>query len=144
MRVTATWGAGVVAVSSILGCATAGSGSQAAAEQAGGAPAVSAASLPSGVTAAMVQAGRALYTGAGQCSTCHGDDGRGTIIGPNLTDREWINIDGSYDAIIGIINSGVPTPKQHTQPMPARGGGDLSADQVRQVAAYVYTLSPRN
>jgi mono/diheme cytochrome c family protein len=104
---------------------------------------VAAANLPSGVTSAMVSAGRPLYTGAGQCSTCHGDDGRGTIIGPNLTDREWLNIDGSYNAIVGVINSGVPNPKQHTQPMPARGGGNLSDDQVRAVAAYVYTLSPR-
>jgi mono/diheme cytochrome c family protein len=35
----------------------------------------------------------------------------------------------------------VPTPKQHPAPMPARGGGQITDDQVREVAAYIYSIS---
>jgi mono/diheme cytochrome c family protein len=128
----------------VAACATSpaatGTGGAGAPSPAVGAPATN---LPPGVTTAMVQSGRQLYTSTGQCSNCHGDDGRGTMLGPNLTDREWLNGDGSYDSIVTVINAGVPQPKAHSQPMLPKGGSNMTADQVRAVAAYVYTLSPR-
>jgi mono/diheme cytochrome c family protein len=124
------------------GCATAPATSTAggAAAGAGGPPAPTV-PLPSGVTSAMVASGRGLYTGPGDCSTCHGADARGTMLGPSLADRTWLNIDGSYDSIVAIITNGVPTPKEHTQPMPPRGGSNLGNDQVRALAAYIYSIS---
>jgi len=99
------------------------------------------ASLPPGVTPEMVVEGRAIFTGQGICYTCHGMDGTGTQLAPNLTDDEWINVDGSYQAIVDLIPVGVPQPKQYPAPMPPMGGAQLSQDQIKAVAAYVYTLS---
>lgn len=96
--------------------------------------------LPDGVTQAMVDEGKTIFAGAGLCLTCHGQDGSGTPVGPNLTDTTWLHVDGSYDAIVNLINTGVPQPKEAMVPMLAKGGSDISADQVKAVAAYVWSL----
>jgi cbb3-type cytochrome c oxidase subunit III len=77
----------------------------------------------------------------GTCTACHGQDAKGTAVAPNLTDAEWLNGDGSYDFIVQTITTGVPKPKQHPAPMPPKGGATLSDEQVKAVAAYVYSLS---
>lgn len=104
------------------------------------APQQQAGNPPEGATAADVSAGQQIFTSTGNCYTCHGPDGRGTQLAPNLTDSEWINIDGSFASIQELVKTGVPQPKQHPAPMPAMGGATLSDDQVRQVAAYVWSL----
>jgi mono/diheme cytochrome c family protein len=115
---------------------------QAADSPAAGAMAqIDTASLPPGVTVEMVRQGQQIFTGQGICYTCHGMDGTGTQLAPNLTDQEWLNIDGSYQAIVDLIPVGVPQPKQYPAPMPPMGGAQLSEDQINAVAAYVYTLS---
>lgn len=99
--------------------------------------------LPDGVTTAMVDQGKQIFSGAGICFTCHGQAGEGMPnLGANLTDSEWIHSDGSYDGIVGTITNGV-TAQQSTSgsPMVARGGTNLNDEQVRAVAAYVWTLS---
>lgn len=95
---------------------------------------------PEGATAEDVSAGQQIFTSVGNCYTCHGPDARGTQLAPNLTDSEWINIDGTFAAIQNNVRTGVPTPKQHPAPMPAMGGATLSDDQIRQVSAYVWSL----
>ncbi|MBA3317979.1 MAG: c-type cytochrome [Gemmatimonadales bacterium] len=77
----------------------------------------------------------------GTCYACHGQDAKGSAVGPNLTDGEWLNTDGSLEGIIKTIQTGVPTPKKAPAPMPPMGGAALSPDQVRAVAAYVHSLS---
>ena len=104
------------------------------------APAATPGNLPAGVTADMVSQGQQVFNGAGNCFTCHGADAKGTALAPNLTDQEWINIDGTHPAIVGVVKTGVPTPKTHPAPMPAMGGATLSDDQVTQVASYVWSL----
>lgn len=100
-----------------------------------------AADLPEGVTQEMVAQGQAIFTGAGLCATCHGPDGSGTALAPNLHDDEWLNISGrNYDEIVDNIMTGVAEPKEHPAPMPPRGGSQITDEQVRQVAAYVYSL----
>ncbi|HSH45308.1 MAG TPA: c-type cytochrome, partial [Longimicrobiales bacterium] len=37
-----------------------------------------------------VEAGRALFQGRGSCFTCHGREGGGTPLGPDLTDEAWV------------------------------------------------------
>ena len=96
--------------------------------------------LPAGVTPQMVTAGQQLFSG-GTCFACHGANGAGTPAAPALNDAEWLNIDGSFEAIAQTVTNGVPTPKQFPAPMPAKGGTPLTDEQVRQVAAYVYALS---
>lgn len=91
----------------------------------------------------LVDEGRAVFSGTGNCFACHGVTASGTAIGPDLTDSVWLNIDGSYAAIVGLVRTGVPHPKQHSTPMPALGGAALSESQVCAVAGYVYSLSHR-
>lgn len=93
---------------------------------------------PAGATAEMVTAGQATFGTI--CVACHGPDAKGTQLAPNLTDAEWINVDGTYAAIQGVVKTGVATPKQHPAPMPAMGGGSLTDDQVKAVSAYVWSL----
>jgi len=103
--------------------------------------ATSAAQLPEGVTQAMVDEGRALFNGAGTCFACHGNDAVGTTLGPNLTDSEWLQIDGSYDAIIQQIKTGTDQPKQFPGIMLPRAGTNITDDQVNALAAYIYSMS---
>jgi len=98
-------------------------------------------SLPPGVTKEMVAKGKGVFLGAGLCMACHGQDGKG-VIGPNLTDQTWLHIDGSYEAIIKQILSGVDASQSKTgQIMPPKGGSSIGDADVKAVAAYVWTLS---
>lgn len=97
--------------------------------------------LPEGVTPEMVTAGETIFTGAGICYTCHMPGGVGGPLAPNLTDEEWINTDGTYDGIIEIVTNGVAEPKEHPGIMLPKGGSTISDEDVRAVAAYVWTLS---
>lgn len=93
------------------------------------------------VSQATVNSGRAVFSGAGNCFACHAANAKGTTLAPDLTDTTWINIDGSYAAIVGLVRTGVAKPNRHPAPMPPLGGASLSASQVCEVAAYVYSLS---
>jgi mono/diheme cytochrome c family protein len=96
--------------------------------------------LPEGVTGKMVEDGRQLFKGEGNCFTCHGETAEGTPIAPNLTDEKWLHIDGSYDGLVKVIAAGVPQPKEAMVPMPPNGGANLTTEQVKAVSAYVWTL----
>jgi mono/diheme cytochrome c family protein len=102
---------------------------------------------PAGATAAMVAEGDSIFKGqkaGGACFTCHGADANGTPLAPSLTDTTWRTGDGSYAFIQQRVKEGVPQPAApYTAPMPPMGGATLSEEQVRSVAAYVYTLSHR-
>ena len=98
--------------------------------------------LPEGVTAEMVAEGETLFGTTGLCFSCHGPTGEGVPqLGPDLTDDEWLNTDGTYAGIIDVVMNGVAEPVEAAAPMVARGGSAITDDQVRAVAAYVYTLS---
>ena len=99
--------------------------------------------LPERVTMAMVEEGKAIFTGRGICATCHGPDGSGMPnLGSNLTDEEWIHSDGSYEGIVQTIMNGVGVDVSTVgTPMPPKGGSGISDDQVKAAAAYVWTLS---
>ena len=80
--------------------------------------------------------------GGALCYVCHGPAGKGAAgLGPNLTDKEWTNGDGTIAFIAKTVAEGVPKPKKFTAPMPPKGGGTLNESQVNAVAAYVYSLS---
>ncbi|MEE9207600.1 MAG: cytochrome c [Gemmatimonadota bacterium] len=99
--------------------------------------------LPEGVTPAMVDEGKAIFEGAGICSSCHGPAGAGVPnLGADLTDDEWTHIDGSYEEIVANVMNGV-TAEASTSgvPMPPKGGTNITDDQVKAVSAYVWTLS---
>src|SRR5690606_34259310 len=79
--------------------------------------------LPPGVTQELVAQGQQICSSTGLCFSCHGPDAKGMSgLGPNLTDNQWLNIDGSYDAIVELVKTGVPQPKEETSQMPPMGG----------------------
>ncbi len=145
-RMTALVGAVAMAVAACGGGSDAANQTEAPAAQAEAPQAVDhsamAMELPEGVTQEMVAQGKSVYEGAGLCATCHGADGTGTALAPNLTDATWINMPAkTMDGIVSTVMTGVAQPKEHPSPMPAKGGANLTDDQVRAVAAYVFTLS---
>lgn len=96
--------------------------------------------LPAGMTAAQIAAGDKVYH-ATTCAACHGPDGKGSSVGPDLADATWLWGDGSPAAIAKATREGVATPKEYRSPMPANGGANLSADDLVNVSAYVWSLS---
>jgi glucose/arabinose dehydrogenase/mono/diheme cytochrome c family protein len=101
-------------------------------------------SVPPGATAEMVGLGDRVYhgqVGGASCAGCHGADGKGSPLGPDLSDQKWLWSDGSYPGIAKTITDGVMQPKEYRSPMPPMGGAQLTADQVSAVAAYVWALS---
>jgi cytochrome c5 len=100
--------------------------------------------MPPGVTATMIASGDSIFNNR-SCKNCHLVGGVGGPRGPNLTDAQWVHIDGSYDAIVKLVTTGFTkaeqVDKQYQFSMNPRGGVNLSDDQIRAVAAYVYSLS---
>ena len=78
------------------------------------------------------QLGRSKFAA---CGACHGVDGKGNpaLGAPNLTDKVWLHGWGE-PTIVAMINNG------KTNMMPAHGAR-LSAEQIRVLAAYVWSLS---
>ncbi len=104
----------------------------------------SASGLPAGVTAQMVAAGDSLFNAPKSCNGCHGKGGVDGRNGPNLTTGKYEHIDGSYASIVHIVTEGIPKDSikhpEHRFPMRPRGGHDYSDEQIRNLAAYVWTL----
>lgn len=99
--------------------------------------------LPPGVTADMIARGKELFQGSGLCMACHGMDGKGSV-GPDLTDTLWLHHKGSYEEIIAQVIMGIPEDQSKSGAvMPPRGGSALSDEEIRAVAAYVWSLSRR-
>jgi mono/diheme cytochrome c family protein len=97
--------------------------------------------LPGGITEQMVEQGRTIFDGHGGCFRCHGKDGAGTLFAPALNAGRHIHLQtGSYQEIVDLIRSGVPRPKRYMTAMPPLGGAPLIDDEVRVVAAYVFSI----
>ena len=90
---------------------------------------------------ALVDRGREVFNGSGGCTACHGADATGGTLAPDLTDDQWLNVDGSYSDVLAVIRDGVAQPTQYPAPMPPEGGATLSDAQLCATAAYVYSLS---
>jgi mono/diheme cytochrome c family protein len=96
--------------------------------------------LPEGVTLDMVQQGKTVFETT-TCFTCHGMDATGTALAPSLRDQDWLNSDGSFEGIVGVVRNGVAQPQQYPAPMLPMGGVQMTEDQIRNVSAYVYAIS---
>ena len=114
--------------------------------QSGAAAKTASSSLPAGVTTAMIAEGDSLFHKA-SCVRCHGADATGAQNGPSLKGPTFLHVDGTYPDFVRLIMSGVPADsikeKSHRFAMRPKGGGQtpLTDDQVKAVAAYVYSLS---
>jgi len=99
--------------------------------------------VPRGSTKAAVALGDRVYhaqSGTATCTGCHGTDGRGTALGPDLTAGKYVWSNGSLAGIEKTITEGVAKPKNYRAAMPAMGGAQLTAEQVSAVSAYVWAL----
>jgi mono/diheme cytochrome c family protein len=89
----------------------------------------------------LIAQGDKIFHGPGNCYACHGTNAQG-LVGPNLTDAEWIHSKGTYEDIVAQVIKGVPKEESKSGiVMPPRGGSTISDDEVKAVAAYVYSLS---
>lgn len=101
---------------------------------------------PEWVTDTNIEAGAGIFAGPGICVACHGADAKGTI-GPDLTDDEWLNGDGSPASILELILEGVSASETNSEIgaiMPPKGGAAITDEQAKQVAAYTWSLSHPN
>jgi len=80
--------------------------------------------------------GKAIYTSM-NCFACHGMNGEGNAIGPNLTDDAWIS-GCDFQSVFNMVKNGNP----------AKGmtafKGQLSDSKIQQVASYVLSLKGSN
>lgn len=89
---------------------------------------------------AAIAQGDSIFHGKGNCYACHGATAQGAV-GPNLTDAEWIHSDGSYEAVVKQITTGVTKEQSKSGiPMPPKGGSSITDEEVKAVAAYVLSL----
>jgi mono/diheme cytochrome c family protein len=65
-------------------------------------------------------------------------------VGSDLTSGKYLWGDGSVRSIMHTIETGVPTPKEHTGAMPPLGGAKLSRADVAAVADYVWALGHKS
>jgi mono/diheme cytochrome c family protein len=95
------------------------------------------------MTIDLIVSGDSLFHTKGHCFACHGADATGLPdAGSSLTTAlnfvplEWEPIDS-------LITAGIPDPITRSAiRMPPRGGkSDLSADETRAIAAYVWAIS---
>jgi mono/diheme cytochrome c family protein len=103
---------------------------------------LSAQARPAGVTDSMLTFGREIYLGTGQCARCHGEQGEGTAEGEPLRAGTWKLGSGDYEWLTSIIrHSGVAARGRDGDPLAMRGPTLLSPDEIRAVAAYVWSIS---
>jgi len=81
--------------------------------------------------AAAIERGQKVY--AGKCIACHGSDGGGNAIGPNLADDYWLH-GGAIEDIHNTIKNGV-IEKGMTA-----WGGQIGAVDLVKVASYIKSL----
>lgn len=99
--------------------------------------------VPPGASAEQVALGSRIFNGkaaGGTCVGCHGTNGLGAPLGPNLTTGEWLWSDGSFAGIKKTIVDGVAEPKKYRSPMPPLGGARLSPSEIDAVAAFVWAI----
>ncbi|NLJ07831.1 MAG: cytochrome-c oxidase, cbb3-type subunit I [Sphingobacteriales bacterium] len=85
--------------------------------------------------AAVMEAGKSVFIK--NCVACHGQNGEGNNIGPNLTDNFFLH-GGSNDDIYTVISEGVPAKGMQAWKFL------LSADDLNKVTNYVINLIGTN
>lgn len=79
--------------------------------------------------------GQSIFTT--KCTPCHGQNGEGNAIGPNLTDEYWLH-GGGIKNIFKTIKNGVPEKGM------IAWGQQLRAVDIQRVASYVWSLQGTN
>jgi len=87
--------------------------------------------------AANIDVGKQLFVE--NCASCHKADGGGGI-GPNLTDDNWINI-METDLIRNIAHLPWNGSKNNPTMRSFINSGELKANQIQKIAAYIYHIN---
>jgi cytochrome c oxidase cbb3-type subunit 3 len=64
------------------------------------------------------------------CATCHGKNGGGNAIGPNLTDKYWLH-GCKFEEVFSLIKNGFPTKGM------TAFKGQLNDEKIQKVASYI-------
>lgn len=83
--------------------------------------------------------GKQIYTEMA-CMACHGMNGEGNAVGPNLTDDHWIH-GCDIQSVFNVIKNGVPAKGMTSFK------GQISDEKIQKVASYVLSMkgsSPPN
>ena len=99
--------------------------------------------LPAGVSLDLIRQGDALFRGKAACNTCHGPDGGGMPASGSGITAGLNFVPYQMAAIDSVIKVGIPEPTTRTPvAMPPRGAAsNLTDEEIRQVAAYVWAIS---
>ncbi|HEX5385742.1 MAG TPA: c-type cytochrome [Gemmatimonadales bacterium] len=102
--------------------------------------------LPAGVTLDLVREGDSVFHGAGHCFACHGANAQGLPDAGSALTAGLNFVPIQPRAIDSLVSVGIPEALTRSGiRMPPRGGkSDLSDDQIRAVAAYVWAISTVN
>lgn len=79
-----------------------------------------------------IAAGKSIFMDPSKCPACHGADGGGNAVGPNLADDYWL-YGGSVKDIFKTIKYGTSKGMRSWK-------DDLSAKQIAQLTSYIKTL----
>jgi cytochrome c oxidase cbb3-type subunit 3 len=82
-----------------------------------------------------ITAGKKIFTGT--CFPCHGNNGEGNAVGPNLTDKYWLH-GGSLGNVFKTISIGVPDKGMQAW------GKNFSPTDIRNLASFVLSLQGTN
>jgi cytochrome c oxidase cbb3-type subunit 3 len=86
--------------------------------------------------ASSIEEGKVVYNEM-NCFACHGMNGEGNAIGPNMTDNYWLH-GCSFQEVFNVIKNGVP----------AKGmtafKGQISDEKIQKVTSYVISLKGTN
>jgi cytochrome c oxidase cbb3-type subunit 3 len=74
---------------------------------------------------------------AGTCFPCHGANGEGNAVGPNLTDKYWLH-GGSIGEVFKTITNGVPDKGMQAW------GKTFSPADIRNITSFVLSLQGSN
>jgi cytochrome c oxidase cbb3-type subunit 3 len=85
--------------------------------------------------AAGIDAGKKIF--AGTCFPCHGANGEGNAVGPNLTDKYWLH-GGTLGNVFKTIVNGVPDKGMQSW------GKQFSPTDIKNVASFVLSLQGSN
>jgi len=82
-----------------------------------------------------IAAGKKIFTGT--CFPCHGANGEGNAVGPNLTDKYWLH-GGSLGNVFKTINLGVPDKGMQAW------GKTFSPTDIKNLSSFVLSLQGTN
>jgi len=82
-----------------------------------------------------IAAGKAIFTKT--CTPCHGINGEGNAVGPNLTDKYWLH-GGAINNVFRTINLGVPDKGMQSW------GKSFSSGDIKNLASFVLSMQGSN